>query len=330
MNRASLAAVVGLAVLLCLGATACQDQAAAPASAPTAAASGSDVDSGSTPTDPSGLVDPISTGNASGSEQGTPIDMKVRVANVYAAKGAEAGQPIDVWAGDPGSGNGRKLLTVPYGQVSDFFAPVVFDQGTAAEHDQYTLTMVPSGKSGSGDVLMQQQESSSPGQQLTMILGPGDADSRGGSLQVFADELGSAPDGSGFTSSAIPSAAASQAVIKLNALGVHTADSSGPSFVLASADGQCLSYIEPDTGQLHDPKSDTTTLVGGSSTLSYLIQPGQQARVHLVGDQQAVSEACHGQPVATADPQLAAGKGAYGFLFGATAAAAKLLLVPIA
>ena len=177
---------------------------------------------------------------------------------------------------------------------------------------------------------MQQQESSSPGQQLTMILGPGDVDSKGGALQVFADELGSAPDGSGFTSSAIPSAAGSHAVIKLNALGVRTADSGTASFVMSSADGNCLSYIEPDTGQPNDPKSDTTTLVGGTSTLSYLIQPGQQARVDLVGGQQAVSGACRGQPVATTDPQLAAGKGAYGFLYGATGAAAKLLLVPIA
>ena len=146
MNRATLAAVVGLAALLCLGVSGCQDRTAAPASASTAAASSNDLDPGSTPTDTSAVVDPVDTGSAPGSQQGVPIDMKVRVVNVYAAKGAPQGQSIDVWAGYPGSSDGRRLVTVPYGQVSEFFAPVVFDQGTAADHGQYTLTMVPSGK----------------------------------------------------------------------------------------------------------------------------------------------------------------------------------------
>lgn len=79
---------------------------------------------------PTGVL-PSSTsgGSAGGDDQNRTValNMSVRVVNLFVPKGSQQGSAVEVWVGSPQYG-GKKLQTVPYGQVSQFFAPEVSDR----------------------------------------------------------------------------------------------------------------------------------------------------------------------------------------------------------
>ncbi len=287
------------------------------------------------PSDDGVLPSGTGGGSAGGDQNRTvALNMSVRVVNLFIPKGSQQGSAVEVWVGSPQYG-GKKLQTVPYGQVSQFFAPEVTDslgQGQTDSHPDYTLSFYAAGTSATSQELIDQGENASPGQKLTMVIAPGEPSSDGASLQVFADDLGSDPAGGGFHTLSVPAPPSGSAVLLLGALALahRGADPTSPdSLTPSTVDGKCIQYIESDTGKVHDPKSDTTDLVGGTESLAYVVQPGTQIRVNVVKDQQSVTQACSSAPiVGPSDPKLAAGQRAYGFVYGSDLKTAKLLVVP--
>ncbi len=262
------------------------------------------------------------------------LDMSVRVVNLFTPKGSTTGTAIEVWAGSSNNG-GRRLQTVPYGQVSPYFAPAVQDpqgQGQTSSHMSYSLNFYAAGKTADSEVLFNQGEDSSPGQKLTMVIAPNEPTADGASAQIFADDVGSSPVAGGFTKLSVPPAPAGTAVLLLGAVAMEYrgADPTSPdSLTPSTVDGKCIQYIESDTGKVHDPKSDTTDLFGGTSSLPYVVQPGTQIRINLLKDQQSVTDSCADTPVlGPVDPKLTAGERAYGFIYGPDMKAAQLLVVP--
>lgn len=277
-----------------------------------------------------GAVDTAPGGVGGDTATFVSLDMSVRVVNLFISRGSHIGTAIDVWAGQAGNSSSKKLITVPYGQVSDYFAPAVSaSTDSTPAHVLYDLTFYPTGNTT--DVLGEQNENSSLKQKLTMTLGPGDPTTGGGELQVAADQLGSGPEGGGFTTTSIPRPPAGKAIVELSAIGLaNPAGSTSPtSLQMSSGSGICEVFVEPDTGRLHDPKSATTQLTGGTSRLAYVVEPGDRVAVDQVVADEDVTGACHGRPVVTFDPKLAAGQGEYAFVYGTDIKSARVLVVPV-
>lgn len=287
---------------------------------------------GTAPSDPGGIVDQNRT---------VALKMLVRVANTYIPDGSQTGAPIEVWAGAPDLG-GKKLMTVPYGSVSEYFAPEITDplgQGVTDERAPYTLGFYPIGAKSSDDLLIDQGEDASPGQKLTMVVGPNSPGSKGASIGVAADDIGSSPKQGGFTFVSIPKPPAGQAVLQLDAAALQDrpgmTDSAG-GLTPSTTSGTCLPYFDLDsagmqpTSTLHDMSSDTVSLFGGTQSLDYVTKPGVQIRVNQVKDQQSVPDACKDTPVfGPIDPKLAAGGRAYGIMYGPSLSKAEMLIIPV-
>ena len=327
-------AVLPALVAVALSVSACGQSGGSPVIA------GGDTPSAGSEPDAGGTTD---TGSAGGNGQydesrTVALNMKVRVVNLFIPAGADTGSPIDVWNGDPKYG-GKKLKTVPYGQVSDYFAPEVPDtmgQGVTDEHLPYTLTFYLPGKIADGDSLGRDGEDSSPGQQLTLVLTPGDKGTNNSYRYTFTDDLGTAKDSS-FTRLSVPTPPRGKAVLFLGATallerGASPGDDPG---LAPTSGGKCVNYFESsdigttDAPKLHDPASYTMSLLGGTSTYGYVLDPGASFAVSQVQEQQSAEDACATTPaVGPFDPKLAAGARAYGFLYGPNLKAAKLLVVP--
>lgn len=78
-------------------------------------------------------------GDTSDQNAMSPVDAMVRIVNTYVTLKGQKPTAIDVWAGTPASG-GKKLVTVPYGTVSDYFAPLTQDP---SQSQRFTLTFYP-------------------------------------------------------------------------------------------------------------------------------------------------------------------------------------------
>ena len=261
------------------------------------------------------------------------LPMSVRVVNLYLPKGSDTPTPIEVWTGAPANG-GKKLATVPYGQAGAYFAPEVADpmgQGASGPNTDYSLSFYATGHTGADDELISQGEKSAPGEKLTMVATPGDADSKGLTLQVVTDDLGSAPQGSGFTTVSLPPPPEGKALLSINATALqYRKGGSDLSLTPSTTAGKCLAYLDPDTGKLHDMGADTMNLVGGTTSLAYPMGPATSFRLNSLKDQESVADACADAPVAGPfDPGLSAGQHAYGFLYGPNLSSAKFLVVPV-
>ena len=342
---------LAMAVALALAVTACGKEAgvALPVNAPAGSADTALPDPGA---DDTGTIDSGTgdTGAGSGSGSGSydknrtvALNLQVRVANTYRAPQAADGSAIDVWAGSPTIG-GKKLITVPYGQVSAYFAPEVADplgQGVDPRHSVHPQFLPGRGTDDAAE-LISQGEDAAAGQKLTFVLGPTDptdTGARGGTLRVLADDIGSSPKPGGFTHVTLPKAPSGKAVLLMDADALQgRAGLTGTSQGLtpSTADGKCLQYFEADsgdtdyTGALHDMNSSTVDLFGGTQYLVYAVDPGASVRVNHLKENQTVPDACADKPVfGPFDPHLAAGAGSYAFLYGADLASAKVLTVPV-
>lgn len=261
-------------------------------------------------------------------------DTAVRVVNLYLPKGSPQGSPVDVWVGSPAHG-GKKLQTVPYGKAGDYFPVDILDPTgslTKAPGLAYRLSVYAAGKTNPAEELISQGEDAWPGQKLTMVVVSNHSEQGGAGLQVFADDLGSMEKRSGFQHLSVPLAPAGSAVLLLGALAVESLgpDPTHPArFTPSTSDGKCIEYIESDTGKVHDPNSNVVDLFGATSLLPYVVQPGKTIGFTVLHDQQSMADACAGDPVlGPIDPELVAGERAYGFLYGPTMKAAKLLVLP--
>ena len=294
---------------------------------------------------PDSSIDTGSGGGAYDKSRTVKLDVQLRVVNTYRAPKAADGSSIDVWAGSPING-GRKLATVAYGQVSPYFAaeiPDPYGQGvTDPATASYTMSFYPAGSTADADLLIQQGENASPGQKLTMVIGPvdpTDTDAKGGTARVLADDVGSSPKSSGFPDVTLPKIPAGQAALLLDADALQGRTGSGSTsqgLSPSTTDGKCLPYFETDnvgldyTGKVHDMGSSTVDLFGGTQYLVYEVAPGESVRVNQLKDNQTVTDACADKPVfGPFDPQLGAGQGKYAFLYGADLKNAKVVVVPV-
>lgn len=275
-------------------------------------------------------------GSGSGSTGPLPtvaLSMGVRVVNLYLPKGSDVPTPIEVWTGPPAYG-GKKLATVPYGTVSAYFAPEIgAPSGQAAPdaHADYSLSFYASGRTGVDQELMTHGEKAATGQKLTMVATPGDPDAIGMSLQVEVDDLGSSPEGSGFSTVSLPAPPAGTALLSISATALqYRKDGADASLTPSTTDGTCIPYLERDTGKLHDMSSSTMEMIGGTSGHDYPMAPGSSFRLNELKDQQGIAQACADAPAAGPfDPGLSAGQRAYAYLYGPGLASAKLLVVPV-
>jgi len=112
-----------------------------------------------------------------------PSGAKVRIVNAYAPLNADPG-PIDIYAAPWASEGDKPLLTVPYGTVSEFFDPTVFDDA-----GDMSLSAYWAGTTGNGSELISQDETLKGGEVITFIVTTGsntqDSGRRFGGIQVF-------------------------------------------------------------------------------------------------------------------------------------------------
>ncbi|MTD15596.1 hypothetical protein GIS00_16810 [Nakamurella sp. YIM 132087] len=274
------------------------------------------------------------SGGASDQVPTAELDMQIRLANLWLPAGATGGQAIDVWVGSPEYG-GTKLMTVDYGTASEFVAMRIPDpqgQGQVDKNTSWTISYYPAGKTATDDMLMQAGGTSSPGQKLTLLAGPVDADSTGLTLQQFADDAGSDPQEGNWSGPSIAVPTDGTAAVMINAMALQYTGTDGdmPGYIASAADG-CLDYIDPLTGELHDDPY-TDNLVGGTQGLTYFLQPGGDLRLHLTDPdaQTPVRDECAAAPTLDAgDTGLAANGRAFGFMYGTDPAAPKMLLLPV-
>lgn len=261
------------------------------------------------------------------------LDMSVRVANLLVDNKTGAGIDIEVWSSMPPYG--KKLITVPYGEMSEFFPPEIGDpmgEGQVDVRSNYSLVYQPVGNTDDAKVLMNQNGTSSPGQKLTTVIYQSGPDGQGGTIQTFADDVGSQAAESGFPEISVPEPPSGTAMLYLAAgatqyLGADPGNS--PGFVPA-VDGACLEYFDIDTGAVHDSSDGSTSLLGGTSALGYPVEPGQQVAITPSNDSEPVDSSCAGDPVlAPFDPGLQAGDRAYGFVYGSSLDDLKILVAKL-
>ncbi|MET3807416.1 hypothetical protein ABIB25_004439 [Nakamurella sp. UYEF19] len=282
-------------------------------------------------------------GSATDASRTLAFDMSIRVANTYVTPKTAVPTAVEVWVGAPGAG--KKLATVPYAQVSNFFAPEMLDpfgQGIGDGQQRFTVTYYAAGATAASRPIGDESEPVSTGLKLTLVVAPtdptnADPDQLGAASQLFADALGSGPNNA-FKSATLPKPPAGHAVLLLNALALQgrkgmTQGSGG--LTPSTTDGKCLPYFEFDSaglgysGDLHDMTSDVFQPFGGTSNLVYPVEPGTQVRINQLGTDERVSDTCAKKPVLAAfDPKLTAGQGAYGLMYGPDLAHARILVIP--
>ncbi len=217
-----------------------------------------------------------STGAATASTDYTrALPVKIRVVNLYADAGTGTG--VDVWAGgeaDPS--RGRLLATVPYGQVSDPFAPYTStyaapDNKTSDGQDVYgyDLGFYLQGKTTSADVVGDQSEDAYPGDVLTIVLAPStDQNGVGGSMRVVFDHSGPARSDAGkpFETASVPGAA----LVWLIADGIIPTDPTSDLGVDVAVGGSCL----PETGPDILGGADRTLAGAATGQIYFEVAPG--------------------------------------------------------
>ncbi|RIJ67806.1 hypothetical protein D1871_22870 [Nakamurella silvestris] len=262
-----------------------------------------------------------------------PLDMTVRVVNLYVPQGSTEGAPIEVWTGSPEYG-GHRLVTVDYGTVSDFFAPEIadpFGDVVLEKNNDYSLGYYPVGATTSDQALITKSETSSPGAKLTVLALPGDPDGQGMSMQTWADEVGSAPEAGNWNGTLpTPPAGSGLAIVNAAATQYLGSDGSAPGYVGAAQDGTCLQYYDTDTGKIHTDEF-TDSLVGGTQSLTFVVTPGQKISLVPYQEQGTHQDNCAGKSAfAPLDPAVGAGGAAYLFVHGTSATELTALVVPLA
>lgn len=256
------------------------------------------------------------------------LDMKVRVVNLWHPGDSATGQAIDVYAET--AQDGKKLMTVAPGTASELVVPVMKKLFAGEGEKTFNLSFYPEGKTVRDDELIYQGETSASGLVLTYVLLPPSPDGDGGSsIQVFADETGSSTD---WSSMLVGTPPAGKAALMLNATALQYAGKEPtdyPTYLASTTAGKCIGYLDGD-GTEHTDTS-TFSLIGGTSGMTVVLDPGEQFRINKTGStSEGVDKVCASKPVVPAtDPGLSAGGRAYGFLWGPDPSAPDLLLVPI-
>lgn len=266
------------------------------------------------------------------SDEWVPLDMKVRVVNLWYPSDSTTSGSIDVYNefARPGFG-AKKLVTVAPGTATEFFAPeakkLFLDQGSK----DFKLTFYPEGKNLDADQLMSQNEDWASGLVLTYVITAAskDSGSTGASVQVFADAPGSS---TAWETGAPWAPPAGKATLLLMATALQYAGADpniGPAYLASTTAGKCINFMDSADGTMHDEDSSSFGLISGTGGMTIVLDPGEQIRINKAPPTSSVKEACASKPVIPAmDPGLAAGGRAYGFLWGSDPDAPKLMILP--
>ncbi len=261
---------------------------------------GSDKNATSTPSsDGSGSTG--SGGGSGGSNVSRELDVKIQVVNVYSLAGK--GAPIDIWAGTPQSG--KKLTTLDYGKTSDVLTPLASKFSLPEKIDgkdvySYTMSFYAEGGTTEKEQVAQQGEKAFPGDELTILVGPGLA-----TPQSFAPDAGkdvvlftksgnptSSNDASLFEKAEAP---AGKGLVYVSALGVPVAEnpSSNLTFDVGQEGKGCLPETGPQAPRPGDTHSRTLTSPDSIGGFFYVVPPGTQ-QLGLYGARDA---GCKGTPL---------------------------------
>jgi hypothetical protein len=239
---------------------------------------------------------------------------KVRVINTYVVPGATPG-PIDVYAATWANDGDTPLVSVAYGQASDFFDPTVFDDGSG----DAILSFYAAGITGNGKALITQTATLTGKEVITYYLTTGsqlDDGSWGGSIQVFFDR-------STGDAGSVTTPPPGQALLTVVGTGLDhvLSDPEASSWYLSLGNG-CEAGLGNGPG--------ITVQVGpGQTAALFGVDPGQRTvTVHTASPTGGPD--CSGAPVVTVPLDAAAGEAAVLFLYAPKDGDIRSLLVPLA
>jgi hypothetical protein len=230
---------------------------------------------------------------------------KVRIVNLYVPADGTPGS-VDVLPGYTAAEDAEAVDTVPFGEAGEYFSPPATSDGRSV------FSIYPEGSSSDDDRLMQVDQTIVKGDQVTILLTSGeDLDGkRTGSTQVFFEKAG--PDSSTEATEPAPDG---KGLLLGNASAIEN----------LGGDSGGFTYGVPGSGCLED-EDESSTLVGGTSTLRYPVEPGDvEVAAYAFDDND-----CSGEPVVGPDTvTLDAGQSAYAFVYGPTSTDLSFLMVPI-
>jgi hypothetical protein len=243
----------------------------------------------------------------------SPSGAKLRIANFYRDASGK-GTDLDVY-GDFDATHGPKLITVPYGTVSDFFDPGQIDaQGDA------DWTFYPAGKTERDDQIGGQTETLKSTDVITMAIGDGESTNKSpngtqlGRWKTFFETDANNP---------LPTPpAATDAELMVDGIALSAMPGSTDTFVYTGVDGTCLPSSDggaPEGGQPWGPESQQ----------NYVYPAGSHAvSLHFAGANGAPDcKAKSPYPDTTVD--LKAGQKAWLFYYTPDDKTLKSLLVPV-
>ena len=245
------------------------------------------VTSGPGSTDDLGAGLPTLPGGGGGTG-GQPSGAKVRVFNAYTADGSGTGA-IDVYGDSLVGSDSTPIATVPYGTLSEFFDPGVFDSDGNA-----FLTFLPAGVKDQDKVLMTQTETLHSSDVLTVYLGTGSqrADgTRGAFDQVYFHH----PTGGGVANTPPPGK------------GLLIVTSAGLDEIMTSQADKTW-YVGLGNGcdgGLGSGPGITTTVSPGATGAEYELTPGAVTVGIYAGPSDQIGT-CTGEPIAQAQVEAKA------------------------
>lgn len=214
---------------------------------------------------------------------------RVRVFNGYSPITSEPGA-IEVYGDSFVGDDSKPVMSVPYGTLSGFFDPGVFD----AEGDA-SLTFLPAGQKGQDKALMTQSETLHAGDVLTIYVGTGDKRDDG-TFGVFDQVYFHHPTGNGGADTPPPGS------------GLLIVTSSGLDGLMTSAANQSwyVSYGNGCESGLGGGDGITVTVSPGQTGATYELPPGH-VKVAIYARPSDQAAACTGEPIARAEVDAKAG-----------------------
>lgn len=242
-----------------------------------------------------------------------PSGAKFRVLNAYAPLNGDPG-PVDVYAGFSVDAADKPLVTVPYGEISDWFDPGVMD-----EQGDANVLFYPAGKKEDDDQIMSKSETLKGTERVTAFLSSGssvmDSGARFGQVEMIFENATTFP---------LDTPAPGKAVLIVDAIGLDNTLSEKDRFWFASTGTGCLEGVAGSIGNGPQP-------VAPGSRSSLAVEPGS-VKVSL-HEYPAVTDflpACDNASVSGDMPvTLAPGKTTFLFLFSAGKDVLKWLVVPV-
>ncbi|MCU1368968.1 MAG: hypothetical protein JWO77_162 [Ilumatobacteraceae bacterium] len=269
---------------------------------------GGSASDGSTATTASKGDEAVTTSEGTGGgapTESTVEGAKVRIVNLYVPAEGEPGA-VEVLAGYTAAEDAQPAATVPFGEAGDYFAPPATSDGRSL------FSLYPEGKTSDDDRLMQVDQTIVEGDQVTILLTAGETmeGARTGSTQVFFEQTGPSSNGA-----ATEPAPGDKGLLLGNASAIEN----------LGGDTDGFTFGTPGSGCLED-EDESSTLVGGTSTLRYPVEPGAVNLAAYAFD----DNDCTGPPeVGPATTDLEAGDSAYAFVYSANGTDLEFLLVPI-